>query len=243
MKIYQITDPHIPTEGGANICANFLKLMEYCRAHPPDLLVISGDLPREDGDIEAYRWIKEQLPAAIDYIVIPGNHDDPQTLYEVFNDSLNSSPEFLLTIPLKRVDVVFVNSGSGTLPDDHLIYIGRDSIRENSVLFIHHPTKNLSGGYMDRTYALGNREQVDKAIAGSKISQVFCGHFHTEYKVESDYTLYVTPSPAFEVDLYSEKPVMRPPRIPLRIIAIEDDYLHTEVIYLDEEAGDGLHLP
>ena len=87
---------------------------------------------------------------------------------------------------------------------------------------------------MDINYPLENRTETDQTISKSNVSHVFCGHFHTEHESHLDYSLYVTPSPAFEVDLQSKELVVRPARIPLRVINIDQQRLKTEVLYLDE---------
>ena len=89
---------------------------------------------------------------------------------------------------------------------------------------------------MDRTYPLLNRDEVSRAISESNIDHVFCGHFHTEYHCRTTYNLHLTPSPAFTVDRDSVKPIISPPGIPLREIAVEGAWVSTRVIYLEEES-------
>ena len=90
---------------------------------------------------------------------------------------------------------------------------------------------------MDINYALGNREEVDAALCRSNVEHVFCGHYHADFDVNDGYHLYITPSPAFDVDLYQAEPVITPASIPLREIVITADRLDTRVIYLEEESG------
>ena len=219
------------------VCDNFVALMNFCREQPPDLLAITGDLPEEDGNRSAYDWIWNQLPPDIPHIILPGNHDDPAVLFEVFQGGLNLNSDFMELIPLAEIDLLFVNTASKVLPRDHVDFISSEDVRPGSVLFIHHPTKEVSGGFMDITYPLENRTEVDQAISASNISHVFCGHFHTEFEIHDDYHLYVTPSPAFEVDRDSVKPKIRPPRIPVREILVEGTSVETTMIYLDEISG------
>lgn len=217
-----------------SVCDNFVMLMDYCREIAPDLLTITGDLPGEDGSRSAYDWIWNHLPEGIPHLIIPGNHDNPETLFEVFQGGLNRHPDFMELIALDEIDLLFVNTASKVLPEAQIDFISSAHVREGSILFIHHPTKYISGGYMDINYPLENRDEVDQAISDSNISHVFCGHYHTEFEIHDDYHLYLTPSPAFEVSRDSKGPEIGPPRVPVREINVDGSAMTTRVIYLDD---------
>ncbi len=231
--IHQVTDIHIPVTGDFTVRDNFVRQMQYVAEAGPDLLTITGDLPGEDGSVEAYRWIRNQLPAGIPCLVLPGNHDDPASLFSVFQSDMNTNPDFFEKIALADLDLVFANTATNALPADQIAAIADESIRKGSLLFLHHPTEEVSGGFMDRNYALVNREEVSQAISASNIEHVFCGHFHTEYLRRTTYDLHVTPSPAFEVDRDSVEPVISPPEIPLREIVVDGSSVATQVLYLE----------
>ena len=232
--IYQVTDTHIPVFGNLGVRENFLALMEHTRKAAPDLLAITGDLPGEDGSRAAYEWMRSVIPDEIPCIVIPGNHDDTDVLFDVFGGGLNQNSAFFEKIRLEEIDLLFANTASTWLPDDQLEALTDKDIRPGSILFLHHPTRKIADGSMDRVYPLQNREEVDAALLSSQLRHVFCGHFHTEFTIEGDYDLHVTPSPAFDVSLESVEPLIAPPRIPLREIVVEGATVTTRVIYLDE---------
>jgi len=229
--IYQITDPHVPLQGN-DVQSAFLKLMHFIRENPADLLVMTGDMPGIDGSAEVYEWIKNKVPETQKYYVIPGNHDDADNLFAVFGEAICGNAEFLFTDPLDEIDLVFTNTGSTRFPVAHLNYLRQASIREDSILFTHFPTKKISDGFMDRTYPLGNIAEADKAIRESNIKHVFCGHFHTEFHMEDGYHLHVTPSPAFSIALEEPDIVFTDKCIPLRKIHIDGIICTTEVVYL-----------
>ncbi|MBP18371.1 MAG: hypothetical protein CMQ21_05710 [Gammaproteobacteria bacterium] len=232
-SIYQITDTHIILENDDLARNHFLILMEHFRKEPADILVISGDLPGIDGSLEIYQWMKKQIPSAQETYVIPGNHDDADNLYTAFGDDMCVNSDFLFTIPLSEIDIVFSNTGSNRFPEDQLAYLQDASIRENSILFTHYPTTRLTKGFMDTNYPLANASEADKVISGSNISHVFCGHYHTEHSINNDYQLNVTPSPAFEIDLYSTEFKLHKTRIPFRHIEVDGTNTQSSVIYLD----------
>ncbi len=229
--IYQITDTHIPHESDATAAKNFVTIMDYVLENPADLLVLSGDLPRKDGNKDIYRWIKSNFPAGQKTYVIPGNHDNAGNLFEVFGEEICVNKDFFHTLALDELDVVFTNTGSGQFPPEQLEHLNH--VRQGSVLFTHYPTRKISDGFMDSTYPLDSVSEVDSAISKSKIQHVFCGHFHTDHSTCAAYDLHVTPSPAFEVNLHDPEINVTSARIPIRKIAITDANLTTEVIYLD----------
>jgi len=232
--IYQITDTHVPLEAENPVTTNFLTLMDYVRQNPADLLVITGDLPGEDGSREVYQWMKAQLPPDQKTHIIPGNHDNDSNLYETFGKPICVNPDFFHTIALDDIDLVFTNTGSGRFPLDQLEYLEGEHIRNQSVVFTHYPTKKVSNGFMDTNYPLQDISEVDAALKRSKIAHVFCGHFHTEHDVVDGYELHVTPSPAFEVSLNDAELKLGRGRIPLRRIEIEGTSTSSKVIYLDD---------
>ena len=165
-------------------------------------------------------------------MVLPGNHDDEQIVFEVFQDEINTSPAFHELVPLEEIDLVFLNTASTWLPAEQLQFLTQGAIRPGSVLFTHHPTCTVADGYMDRVWPLKNREAVHRALSASAISHVFCGHYHCEHEVHADYGLYITPSPAFDVDLHSVEPKIGEPRTPLREIVVTGQAVRSSVLYL-----------
>jgi len=230
--IYQVTDTHVDKNPEQVASRNFVTLMNYVRKHPADLLAITGDLPGDDGDKSIYTWMKSQIPEDQPVIVIPGNHDSSANLFEVFQSPHNSNPDFLEHIALAEIDLLFTNTESNALPEEQLARVTSADIRPGSVLFIHHPTMEVSGGFMDLTYPMTNRESVHQALDNSNIRHVFCGHFHTEAHLSSQYDLFVTPSPAFTVDPNSPEIIIGKPDIPLRRIEVNGTKLTTEMIFL-----------
>ena len=232
--IHQVTDLHVAPDGTGRACENFLALMAHVETCRPDLLLLTGDLPGEDGSREAYRWIHAALPHGIPRVVLPGNHDDGDAVFEIFESSLNRDRDFHEVIALEEIDLVFLNTATSRLPERQLQFIRQGEIRPGSVLFLHHPPRVVADGYMDREWPLLNRDDVDAALKKSPLKHVFCGHFHCEHEIHEDYSLYITPSPAFEVDLHSVEPRIGRPRIPLREIEIEGNRVSTRMVYLDD---------
>ena len=85
---------------------------------------------------------------------------------------------------------------------------------------------------MDINYPLQNIEETGQALANSNIGHVFCGHYHTDHHSSEGYNLHVTPSPAFELDLYEPEFTFGQTRVPLRHIDIQGTTVSTRLIEL-----------
>ncbi|MBF0197979.1 MAG: metallophosphoesterase [Planctomycetes bacterium] len=238
MLIYQISDLHIHDNIDNHVYENFSQLMSFFAKSPPDLLVLTGDLSDDDGSKQAYQHIKSLIPQNMNYIIVPGNHDKCSVIHEVFPADYGRDNDFCHSLPTDSLDLVFVNTSSYSLPQKQIDYLGSKHIRKGSVLFIHHPPQLISQGYMALKHSLKNHKAVSQAISKSNISHVFCGHFHNEYEGEFDgYKLYLTPSPAFKINLYSEKLQLEEPSPAFREIKIDTKEVTSTVIELSNSIG------
>ena len=231
MRIYQVTDTHVSTDPNAPATRNFATQMAWIGDNPADLLVISGDLAEEEGSEAIYELMAGYLPEDQPTAIIPGNHDDPLMLWNIFGERHCHDPSFFYQFPLDDIDLVFANSASGALPGDQLRTIAK--VRPGSVLFVHHPTRVLSpGGFMDTNYPLADLDQVHQALKDSPVKHVFCGHFHCEHHVDDGYELHVTPSAAFSIDLSAPDFSRTEDVVPVRVINIDGSDCRTGIEYL-----------
>ena len=92
--VAQLTDPHILAEGewlGGNIdTAGYLRdAVAHVNAllPRPDLVIVTGDLA-DEGTRAQYDHLAALLaPLQVPFVLLPGNHDVPATLTEVFGDA------------------------------------------------------------------------------------------------------------------------------------------------------------
>ncbi len=234
MRIYQITDTHVAPDAH-HTQDSFRTLMAHCVESPPDLLVLSGDLTREDGDVATCTWMADLIPAGVAHVVLQGNHDDPEVIADVFRDALNPDASGAFALPLDAIDIAFANTGTGCFPTAQLDWLRSRRLRENSVLFTHYPTRPVSGGYMDSNWALSNRDEADSVLRETRLGHVFCGHFHAAYAGRADdeaYELHIAPSPAFSIGLESVEPRQSRAPLALQVIDVAGADVHAEVRYL-----------
>ena len=198
MLIHHITDLHVPEDGSApefdHVKVNIRSQLDFVSSQSPDLLVITGDLGMTDASRYACDWIKDQLPD-IPTVVIPGNHDDPEMIQEVFGD-WRGSRDF------ETCSLLFLDSSSFYVSEDQLNTLSTFDPNKLGILFLHHPPCSVGDGFMNRNQSLKNIDETSAAIGNSKVQHVFCGHFHNEAHIQADgFELYLTPSPAFQVSL------------------------------------------
>ena len=236
MRIHQITDLHIPGEepppNYGHVKNNVRRQMSFVAQDDSDLLVISGDLSIPDGSREACEWINSVLPEQ-KIIVMPGNHDNPRVLWEVFGEERCINERFCFSFHCGLTNVIFVNTNTDSLPEDQIDFIRSEAANDPSVLFIHHPPNLVSNGFMALNQPLHNHAEVGAAIRETNISDVFCGHYHNSIDKDcGGFLLHVTSSPAFQIDLDVEKFTMQPFEPVVRIIEIADETVKTHLTYV-----------
>ncbi|HAK50504.1 MAG TPA: hypothetical protein DCM54_01180 [Gammaproteobacteria bacterium] len=129
MRIHQITDLHIP-EGEDNIRSSVLKLLSFVQEENSDLLVISGDLTMTDNSVQACEWLNSALPEAPRTIIMPGNHDKPSVLWEVFGPKRCISHDFYFALDIDAYKLIFVDTSSYSLPDDQIEFIKSEAANQ-----------------------------------------------------------------------------------------------------------------
>jgi Icc protein len=237
MRIHQITDLHIPDADDdlqyEHVKPNVIKMMSFIEKDSSDLLVISGDLTKRDGSKTACTWLRNILLDHIETIVIPGNHDDPSVLLEVFGSECCVNEEFCFSKQIEGWKLIFVNTHTNSLPEQQITFLRQEACDTPSILFIHHPPDLIGDGFMTLNQPLLNHEEVSEAIRESMISDVFCGHYHNEIDKDcKGFQLHLTPSPAFQVSLDSETFSMESFQPAIRVIEANDKSIETYLKYV-----------
>jgi Icc protein len=242
MKIVQISDLHIANEGtqtfGVDVRQNFLSILKAVKGISPDLLVLSGDLCFDTGDAGIYQWIKSHLDfLKIPYAVISGNHDDPVILAEVFGiEHLLVGSELYFKRSLGKHTLLFLETSKGIASNAQLDWLAHElgTLKNDAVVFMHHPP--IQGGvpHMDINYPLRNMEEVQRLFYGFPHHvSIFCGHYHVEKVVCSkNMTVHITPSLYFQMDWHQEGFKVDHFRIALREIVLrENGGVESTVVY------------
>lgn len=238
MKIHQITDLHIPENDAAanfaHVKGNVQRQIAFVADDDSDLLVISGDLTMTDGSSSACQWLNENLPDSLKTIIMPGNHDDPAMLWEVFGEQKCVDESFYYSFEYDSLQYIFLNTTTDSLPQDQLEFLSSEGAKKPSILFIHHPPDLVSSdGFMALNQPLINHAEVAEVIRASQINDVFCGHYHNSADINcGGFQLHVTSSPAFQIDLNAAAFTTQPFEPGVRIIETEGLNIRTRIEYV-----------
>jgi Icc protein len=182
--------------------------------HNPQILIISGDIADEEGQISAYEWVGKQVKnMGIPCALMAGNHDVLHNMTEIFklkrfikNDKLYYKKQ------LRGHIMLFLDTSSSVVDKAQLQWIRRESrtaLPNEILLFIHHPPIYSQCSFMDKKYPLKNRKEVWQVLLSiPNLKHIFCGHYHTEKMITQDGRLvYLTPSTMAQID--QESPLAR----------------------------------
>jgi Icc protein len=243
MRIIQLTDLHLGREGddshGVDVRKNFLNLLEKIPAYDADELIITGDLCLNKGDATVYKWIYEQLePLGLPVRVISGNHDESSLLAKAFGlkPFLRRKELFYLRTETP-VPIFYLDTAKGRVSKQQLSWLEEEIPKciDPIILFMHHPPLLAGVPYMDRKYALKNREDLQQILlTHSDLIHIYCGHYHVE-KLLSYYNLlvHITPSTYFQMNQFQEDFAIDHHRIGFRVIDLLPNQIRSTVVYAD----------
>ena len=244
MKIVQLTDLHIPSEGedthGVDVLQNFQDIINTVRELSPDLVVVSGDVCLQKGDAAIYQWVRSHLDfLRIPYTAIGGNHDDPVLLANAFQiGHLLKGNELYYARELNGQPVFFLETSYGFVSENQLAWLHEELsvLEKDAVIFMHHPP--LSGGvpFMDNNHALRNMDEVQAILFNFPHHlTIFCGHYHVDKTIcKKNLTVHITPSTYFQIDGKAEGFKVDHYRIVCRDINLRSDgAVDSMVIYRD----------
>jgi 3',5'-cyclic-AMP phosphodiesterase len=221
---------------------SFLKALETIESRWPDAdsWVITGDLAHDEIK-PTYEMLEEILGDRVEKChFVPGNHDCRQSIQEVFSDRVELQGErvgFVTELGHWRLiglDTQIPDEVPGQLGTAQLE--GLDATladeRERPVaIFMHHPPVQIGSAWLDKL-GLKDRDALWSVLnEHSHVKAIFCGHVHQALsKTHQGVAVHSTPATCFQFRPGTHKAEIdtRPPG--LRLIALQDDHLVTEVI-------------
>lgn len=241
IRIAQISDIHI---GGSadpvqdiDVRENFLTALAAVRDKNMDLLVLSGDLAAEEGEPGAYAWVSEVMKDfAFPWVVMGGNHDNVATMARYF-DIASDLHEGMLYFhrEIRGRHLFFLDSSSNSVHSKQLDWLYKEvsAVKNEVLLFMHHPPALCGCAFMDSRHPLRNIEEVRNVLrALPNIHNVFVGHYHTEKLVIQDFkNIHLTPSTMMQIDTHTPGFRMEHVRPGWRLIEWGIDRMDTEVHY------------
>lgn len=197
--IVQISDCHLPADPqkeyrGINPHQNLQELIPAVKALKPDLILATGDLS-EDGSLESYLLLQSymaQLGAPV--MALPGNHDDPQLLNEIFPGSPIDS---IAVSEHNAWQIVRLNScvpgkpegfiSENALADLEQLLSSRQ--QKHTLLALHHHPVPVGNPWIDK-YPLLNPQRLLQLIDQfSQVKAVIWGHVHHVFEAKRSGTV------------------------------------------------------
>jgi 3',5'-cyclic AMP phosphodiesterase CpdA len=195
MLIAQITDTHIKPEGalayGRVDTAEFLaRAVEHLlhQSTPPDVVLATGDLV-DAGSPEEYQRLRRLLaPLPMPVYLIPGNHDDRETLRREFADHgympRDGFIQYVIDdgpVRLVAVDTLLPGAGGGLVDGDRIAWLDArlgEAPSKPTLIFMHHPPFKTGIAYMD-TIGLEGADALAAVVRRhAQVERVVCGHLH-----------------------------------------------------------------
>ena len=241
MKIAHCTDLHINPEEGLvrniDVRSNAEITLKTIKQHNPDLLILGGDLAATCGEIEAYHWIKKKLEGlSFRSIITAGNHDSYINLRQVFDLSSESEDELYFHISEAECSIICMDSSKTLISQQQLKWFREitASLESDTLLFLHHPPVDCECLFMDRKYPLQNRDELFDIIKNcDQISNIFCGHYHTEKTVvKSGKNVFITPSTMMQMSPFNNEYELLGSSPGWRLIDWQPGNLKTSVHYI-----------
>lgn len=193
LKILQITDCHLVPEGetifGSDPHQRLVGAVADINKNNQDaaLCVITGDLAHH-ADKRAYALLRETLEKlVVPYQILPGNHDDRDTLRSVFPELEPDSDGFILAVqdtPAGRfmfLDTVDSGVHTGFYCEKRQQWLAGmlEQSRDMPVfLFMHHPPFEIALPHIDQ-YVMTNGDAFASVVTKhDNIRHLFFGHVH-----------------------------------------------------------------
>lgn len=242
LRIAQISDTHIGDTHafvqGIDVRNNFLRVLKTVKEETVDLLVFSGDLAAYQGERGAYQFIADAMrDYELPWCCISGNHDITSEMVK----GLNLTPpikndSYYYQLKIKERSLFFLDSSPGVVSTSQLLWFKEEAscIKEDVLLFIHHPPCLCHHRFMDAHYSMRNRDEVQKTLNEvENLHHIFTGHYHADMIVlMGDKNVYVTPSTQMQLDCDSVDFKIASLQPAWRLIEWAKDSLKTSVHFL-----------
>ena len=216
----QVTDMHIKAGGKLSYrVVDTQSSLERCVAHllklpqVPDAVLFTGDLT-DFGGAEEYENLARIIePLRIACFLMPGNHDDPETLRASFpahaylRQRAGKLDYVIEELPVRIValDSTIRGRSGGELTEDQLDWLDRTlgfAPSSPTIVALHHPPFWTGIGHMDKM-ALSSPAALENVIARHpQVERVLSGHLHRTIIKRFGGTIATTsPSPSHQVAL------------------------------------------
>ena len=245
LKIIHITDTHLLNRAndsfyGFDTRKSFEKVVQASLTEHPDadFMVLTGDIS-QNGKEQSYR----QLTAVIETIdipvfAVPGNHDSPQFLQNIFDDCPGQS---ICVVNRFHYPLVLISSWKrgahqGEVSAQSLQQLASylDTCKHSLVIMgIHHPPVQTGSEWLD-LLGLENKRELLGLLSNYNLNIIMlCGHIHQELEVySSNLKVMVTPSTCHQFEPLSKLMAIDDGKSPAyRTIVVKDSELVDSTVH------------
>ncbi|MFP8966610.1 metallophosphoesterase [Pokkaliibacter sp. CJK22405] len=149
----------------------------------PDLVVLGGDLVHHPEGVEVYQRMAESLePLGVDWVAVPGNHDEASWIHDALAERLPSQRclgnwQLLLLDSTARPD----GKGRGAVDESALAGLAQalaEPEKHHQLVIMHHPVLPVFNQWQDEVMAENSRSLLAHFAQGQQLRGVVCGHVH-----------------------------------------------------------------
>lgn len=196
--VAQVTDCHLPSDPqqpyrGIDPHKNLKALLKKVRAMKPDLLLATGDLS-EDGGRPSYLALQKYFkPLRVPVLALPGNHDDPALLADIFPGSPVDSIAVSEHGPWQ---IIRLNSCLAGRPEGVLSEISLNVLEHflnhhphaPLLIAVHHQPITIGSPWIDK-YPLTEAEAFLRLVdKHTNVKAVVWGHVHQVFEAHRNGT-------------------------------------------------------
>ncbi len=211
IKVLQLSDLHLMSSiddqlVGVNTEESFLSVLKLAHEEswPPDLIILTGDLSQDSSTQSYKRLIGHLEKLKTPCYVLPGNHDTPNTLKQLFSNSPVSYQPFL---HYREWMFAFLNTEVPGEEGGALYDVEINNLREeinahpdkNVLICLHHQLIPVGSKWLD-TMTVSNPEALIEIIETyPAVRGVIHGHVHQSFNSNIANTpLFSAPSTCFQ---------------------------------------------
>ncbi|MEM8744158.1 MAG: phosphodiesterase [Pseudomonadota bacterium] len=219
MIVAQITDPHVRANGRlayrkVDTFAALKACIDHVNAldHAPDAVVVSGDVT-DFGTPEEYATARPLLDElSMPYYVIPGNHDDRETMRHAFADHRYLPGSGFIhyaiddyAVRLVGLDTVVAGEQYGEMCRERIEWL-ESCLSEDqdkpTLVFMHHPPFLTGIRHMDWQNCRNSTALANVIAKHPQVKMVACGHVHRAIETQWAGTVAsICPAPCHAVAL------------------------------------------
>jgi Icc protein len=194
LRIAQVTDCHLPASPelqyrGVNAYENLQRVLQKVAKFSPDLLLASGDLS-EDASAASYSALKDYFDLLnVPVLALPGNHDDPGLLAQLFP----GSPETSISVSEHGAwQIIRINSCIEKRPEGRLTTACLDQLAEAleqnpmrpRLVVLHHQPMLVDSPWIDKYRLQDPQAFLDIVASAPAVKAVLWGHVHRVFETQ-----------------------------------------------------------